>query len=220
MVDLQKLVKKKKADIGLAFDGDADRCFLVDETGALVSPSALTALIADRELRKRPGSTIIYNLISSQIVREVVEENETKHFETKVKLESEIKDLDEKYEEVKDKIWKELRESSLKIWEYHKEFKDDDRKLKKQITNEYNSLKNNLEEKLKDFNENSVKTDQVLLNYFETLREEISNLPEVRYYDEDIKHVRKDIKDLYDLVRTIKSEQKDLQESILREPLS
>lgn len=151
-------------------------------------------------------------------IREVVEENETKHFETKVKLESEIKDLDEKYEEVKDRIWKELRESSLKIWEYHKEFKDDDRKLKKQITNEYNSLKNNLEEKLKDFNENSVKTDQVLLNYFETLREEISNLPEVRYYDEDIKHVRKDIKDLYDLVRTIKSEQKDLQESILREP--
>ena len=73
LVDLQKLVKKKKADIGLAFDGDADRCFLVDETGALVSPSALTALIADRELRKRPGSTIIYNLISSQIVREVVE---------------------------------------------------------------------------------------------------------------------------------------------------
>ena len=73
LVDLQKLVKKKKADIGLAFDGDADRCFLVDETGTLVSPSALTALIADRELRKHPQSTIIYNLISSQTVREVVE---------------------------------------------------------------------------------------------------------------------------------------------------
>ena len=73
LVDLQKLVKKKKADIGLAFDGDADRCFLVDETGTLVSPSALTALIADRELRKHPQSTIIYNLISSHTVREVVE---------------------------------------------------------------------------------------------------------------------------------------------------
>jgi len=151
-------------------------------------------------------------------LREVVEENETKHFETKVRLESEIKELDEKYQQVKDRIWKELRESSLKIWEYHKEFKDDDRKLKKQITNEYNILKNNLEEKLKEFNDNSVKTDQVLLNYFENLKEEISSLPEVRYYDEDIKHVREDIKDLYDLVRTIKSEQKDLQESILREP--
>lgn len=151
-------------------------------------------------------------------LREVVEDNETKHFETKVKLETEIKELDEKYKEVKDRIWKELRESSLKIWEYHKEFKDDDRKLKKQITNEYNSLKNNLEEKLKEFNENSVKTDKVLLDYFENLKKEISSLPEVKYYDEDIKHVREDIKDLYDLVRTIKSEQKNLQESILREP--
>ena len=75
LVDLQKLVKKKKADIGLAFDGDADRCFLVDENGDLVNPSALTALIADRALASDPGSTIIYNLISSRSVKEVVEEN-------------------------------------------------------------------------------------------------------------------------------------------------
>lgn len=73
--DLQAEVKKKKADIGLAFDGDADRCFLVDEKGELVNPSALTALIATRELVKYPASTIIYNLISSKAVREVVEEN-------------------------------------------------------------------------------------------------------------------------------------------------
>jgi phosphomannomutase len=73
--DLQAEVKKKKADIGLAFDGDADRCFLVDEKGDLVNPSALTALIATRELAKYPASTIIYNLISSKAVREVVEEN-------------------------------------------------------------------------------------------------------------------------------------------------
>ena len=73
--DLQAEVKKKKADIGLAFDGDADRCFLVDEKGELVNPSALTALIATRELAKYPTSTIIYNLISSKAVREVVEEN-------------------------------------------------------------------------------------------------------------------------------------------------
>ena len=64
LVDLQKAVKKHGADIGLAFDGDADRCFLVDETGDLVNPSALTALIADRALASNPGSTIIYNLIS------------------------------------------------------------------------------------------------------------------------------------------------------------
>jgi phosphomannomutase len=73
--DLQAAVKKHKADIGLAFDGDADRCFLVDEKGDLVNPSALTGLIATRELAKHPGSTIIYNLISSKSVREVVEEN-------------------------------------------------------------------------------------------------------------------------------------------------
>lgn len=73
--DLQAAVKKHKADIGLAFDGDADRCFLVDENGELVNPSSLTALIATRELKKHPGSTIIYNLISSRAVREIVEEN-------------------------------------------------------------------------------------------------------------------------------------------------
>ncbi len=72
--DLKKAVKKEKADIGLAFDGDADRCFIVDEKGDAVNPSTLTALIADRELKKRPGSTIIYNLISSKAVKEIVEE--------------------------------------------------------------------------------------------------------------------------------------------------
>jgi phosphomannomutase len=68
LVDLQKAVKKHKADIGLAFDGDADRC-------ELVNPSALTALIATRELKRYPASNIIYNLISSRAVKEVVEEN-------------------------------------------------------------------------------------------------------------------------------------------------
>jgi phosphomannomutase len=73
--DLQKAVLKHKADLGLAFDGDADRCFLVDEKGIAVNPSDLTALIASRELKKHPGSTIIYNLISSRAVLEIIEEN-------------------------------------------------------------------------------------------------------------------------------------------------
>jgi phosphomannomutase len=72
---LQKRVKKEKADIGLAFDGDADRCFLIDENGDLVNPSALTGLIAVRELKANPGATIIYNLISSKAVAEVISEN-------------------------------------------------------------------------------------------------------------------------------------------------
>lgn len=72
---LQKRVKKEKGDIGLAFDGDADRCFLIDENGDLVNPSALTALIAVRELKANPGATIIYNLISSKAVPEVISEH-------------------------------------------------------------------------------------------------------------------------------------------------
>ena len=73
--DLQKRVKKEKADIGLAFDGDADRCFLINEKGELVNPSALTSLIAVHQLKTKPGSTIIYNLISSKAVSEVIAEN-------------------------------------------------------------------------------------------------------------------------------------------------
>jgi len=73
--DLQKRVKKEKADIGLAFDGDADRCFLINEKGELVNPSALTSLIAVHQLKVKPGSTIIYNLISSKAVSEVIAEN-------------------------------------------------------------------------------------------------------------------------------------------------
>lgn len=73
--DLKQAVIDQKADLGLAFDGDADRCFLVDERGVAVNPSALTSLIAHRELRKRPGSSIIYNLISSRTVQEVINEN-------------------------------------------------------------------------------------------------------------------------------------------------
>ena len=73
--DLQKSVLENKADIGLAFDGDADRCFLVDEKGQAVDPSLLTSLIASRELAKHPGATIIHSLISSRAVVEVINES-------------------------------------------------------------------------------------------------------------------------------------------------
>ncbi|MBF6350820.1 phosphomannomutase/phosphoglucomutase [Nocardia flavorosea] len=74
LVDLQKLVRESGADIGLAFDGDADRCFVVDEQGDPVSPSAITALVAERELAEEPGATIIHNLITSRSVPDVVTE--------------------------------------------------------------------------------------------------------------------------------------------------
>ena len=72
LVDLQRYVLASRADIGLAFDGDADRCFVVDERGDAVSPSAVTALIADRELTREPGATVIHNLITSRVVSELV----------------------------------------------------------------------------------------------------------------------------------------------------
>ncbi|MFF9477100.1 phosphomannomutase/phosphoglucomutase [Streptomyces roseolus] len=74
IVDLQARVRAEGADLGLAFDGDADRCFVVDERGEPVSPSAITALVAARELAKHPGGTIIHNLITSWSVPEVVRE--------------------------------------------------------------------------------------------------------------------------------------------------
>ena len=82
--DLQKRVKKEKADLGLAFDGDADRCFLVDENADLVNPSSLTALIAVRELKRNPGASIIYNLISSKAVPEIILENGGKPVRSRV----------------------------------------------------------------------------------------------------------------------------------------
>lgn len=84
LVDLQQRVLAEKADIGLAFDGDADRCFLVDERGRAVSPSTLTALIAARELEKEPGATIIHNLITSRAVPEIVAERGGKPVRTRV----------------------------------------------------------------------------------------------------------------------------------------
>ncbi|MFJ2599013.1 phosphohexomutase domain-containing protein, partial [Streptomyces erythrochromogenes] len=76
IVDLQARVLAEGADLGIAFDGDADRCFIVDERGVGVSPSAITALVASRELARNGGSgTVIHNLITSWSVPEVVREN-------------------------------------------------------------------------------------------------------------------------------------------------
>lgn len=75
LVDLQAAVREHGADLGLAFDGDADRCFVVDERGEPVSPSALTALIAVRELARAPGSSVVHNLITSKAVPEIVAEH-------------------------------------------------------------------------------------------------------------------------------------------------
>jgi phosphomannomutase len=74
LVDLQNYVRETGADIGLAFDGDADRCFVVDERGEPVSPSTVTSLVAARELNREIGATVIYNVITSRAVPELVVE--------------------------------------------------------------------------------------------------------------------------------------------------
>jgi len=74
LVDLQAAVRENGADIGLAFDGDADRCFVIDENGDVVAPSAITGLIATRALAVEPGATILYNVITSKAVSEIVAE--------------------------------------------------------------------------------------------------------------------------------------------------
>ena len=75
LVDAQKAVIEHGADLALVFDGDADRCFVIDERGLVVSPSTVTALIAAAELKREPGSTIVINTITSRSVAEVVAEN-------------------------------------------------------------------------------------------------------------------------------------------------
>jgi phosphomannomutase len=75
LVDLQQRVVDEGADIGLAFDGDADRCFVIDGAGAAVSPSAITCLVAVRELARTPGASVIHNLITSKAVPEVITEH-------------------------------------------------------------------------------------------------------------------------------------------------
>ncbi len=74
LVDLQAFVRDSGADIGLAFDGDADRCFVIDERGLPVSPSTVTSLVAARELHREIGATVIHNLITSRAVPELVVE--------------------------------------------------------------------------------------------------------------------------------------------------
>ena len=73
MADLQAAVKKHHCDVGVAFDGDADRMFIVDEKGDLIDGSTVTALVALNTLKKHPGAKILYNLICSRSVPELVE---------------------------------------------------------------------------------------------------------------------------------------------------
>ena len=72
LLDAQAAVRDNAADLALVFDGDADRCFIIDERGEVISPSTITAMIASQELAREPGATIVCNKITSRVVPEVV----------------------------------------------------------------------------------------------------------------------------------------------------
>ena len=84
MQDCVDMVKKTSANFGMSFDGDADRVFMVDETGKILSATVLTALIADNLLKKNPGETILYNAVIGKIVPEIVEQNGGRAIRVKV----------------------------------------------------------------------------------------------------------------------------------------
>ena len=170
------------------------------------------------------------NSIQDRITDEVNEISESiniKAFENNVDL----KELTKNLEESKDKIYKELKEYSVRVWEHHNTFKDDDRKLKKQLLGENNKLKQNLQKEILSINESSVKTDQTILGFFNELKNDVlvkfSSLPEVKYYDEDITTLGEDISqltekvdrqninigELYSLAKDLKEAQDLLKES-------
>ena len=187
----------------------------------------------DEDFEKVQGHlSLIRDKIESE-VSQLTETIQVKDFEQNITVNNLSENLNEsiektntKLEETKDKIYSELSQSSLRIWEYHREFKDDDRKLKKSILSEQNKLKQSLQKEIEEFNEQSVKTDEKLLKFFNDLKVEVSLLPEVKYYDEDISTLKDEIdslrdglKDLNKIASLIKRDQKELKENyLLSEP--
>ena len=166
-------------------------------------------------------------------IQQISESIEVKDFDKKV----EIDNVKTNLKETSEKIYEELKKSSDQIHEYRLHLKDDDRKLKKQILGQYNLLKENIEKQVKEFNTKNIESQNIITSslkeYFDELQEKITNLPEVKYYDKDIKEVKKDISklrtkfddtgldinELRNIVKELKEAQKQsLQENLLAEP--
>jgi uncharacterized protein YkvS len=190
-----------------------------------------TFSIIDDDFNKVQGHL---DLIKEKIDREVNiinESIEVKEFEFKVDLKNLNENLDltnDRITQTKDKIYKEIKESSIRIWELRNTFKDDDKKLKKSILGEQNKLKQSLEKQIEKIDEQSVKADETILNFFTDLKETVDTLPKVKYYDEDISSIKGDIsslksglEELNELSSLIKKDQKILKENyLLNEPPS
>jgi len=192
-----------------------------------------TFSLIDDDFNKVQGHLDIIREKIDYQVNELNDSVEKKEFDLKVdikNLNSSLNDTNIYLGETKDKIYKEIKDSSIRIWEHHKEFKDDDRKLKKAILSEQNKLKQSLQKEIKDINEKSVKADESILKFFTDLKETVDALPEVKYYDKDISKLREDldstkndikglVSDLSEIATTIKEQQEIISEGyLLNEP--
>ena len=151
----------------------------------------------------------------NQDIDNLTETFDTKDFEKKV----EIKEVKKYLQETKDKIYEELKETALKIYEHRNQFKDDDRKLKKSVLSKLNEAKQNIEKRIDESNNKHRETHGELKNYYNKLQLKVDGLPEVKYYDEDVKKLRDksethtiNIADLYKIVEDIKGKQEILKE--------
>ena len=182
------------------------------------------SVIDDDFIKVQDNLDSIKNRIDQE-VQQISEDIDVKRFESK----TDINKLNEDLKETKDKIYKELKEAALNIYDAKNGYKDDDRKLKKQLLNQFHVLKQNVLDEVKEFNRKNDSTKDLYGGYFDGLTQEIANLPEVKYYDEEIKEVRDEFKDGLKSLKTIveeikekqqavKSEVKDIQEGLLNEP--
>ena len=160
----------------------------------------------------------------------LAESLDTKDFERR----GEVNKLQEDLKETKEKIWEELRESAVKVWEYQRSFKDDDRKLKKSVLSKLNETKQKLETQIDEFNANNTKSNETLTDYFKGLKEEISNLPQPKNYDDPITDLKKNlfhlekkreeqginITELYKIVEDLKGTQQELREIYNNRPIT
>jgi len=161
----------------------------------------------------------------NQEVSEIAENFDLKDFENKVEFEKAQNNL----KETKDKIYEELKETAIKIWDIHHGYKDDDRKLKKNILSQYNKLNQNIQKQITETQDKNYEANKVFENYLGGLKEEIANLPKVKYYDDHIHELRRDMKkdvskleketsasiaELYKIVEEIKGKQQILKEDM------
>ena len=182
------------------------------------------SVIDDDFIKAKDNVDSVKNKINEE-VRQLSEDLEVKRFESK----TEIKELTENFTETKKKIYEELRTAAVGILDIKHAFKNDDNLLKKQIMSKYNLLKLNVEEQIKKFNQTNEDTKDLYAGYFESLTEEISNLPKVKYYEEDIKEIREEftkgldslkvlVEDIRQKQKLVKTEVEDIQEGLLNEP--